>query len=152
MAFIAGGYTPAKAAPVMNRAVSAMGYESVTTIDAFAAPASALPNSSSRRGGIRSARLVADDNTAPATKPSCTTIVNQLAALVLSSQRSRSCPRTAAVENHGDMAATRDAARISSCFLWSAIAAYACGASRRRIAAGSSPTIMSTPARTISST
>ena len=120
IAFSAGGYTPASAAPVTSRAKREGMNASVSTMDAFARAAIEALIMIRRLGGIRSARLVAEENTAPTTNPSWTAMVSQLLSADERSHRSLSCPSTAAVENHGDIASTSATARMMSCRRWSA--------------------------------
>ncbi len=68
-----------------------------------AAPNSAL-SATSRRAGIRSARLSTALSSAPTTKPSCTLIVSHDCPAPPSRHSSVSCGMTAEAENQSDMA------------------------------------------------
>ena len=98
--FIAGGYTPASAAPHSARVISACENDGTTGSSRLIAAASSADIANSRRAATISARLSSADSAVPPTNPSCTAVVSHPTCALESDQRCCSSGATALPANH----------------------------------------------------
>ena len=98
--FMAGGYTPASARPVMKRQSSAPDSCSDCNSMALAAAPTSAHAANSARAGTMSATLSTAEMAVPVTKPSCTIVVSHAASLLLSVHCAVYCADTALAANH----------------------------------------------------
>ena len=107
ISFSAGGYTPARQAPVRKRSGIAVAAPEGRQRGRGSRPRRRTSPRRSRAAAERtSARFTTDEKSAPATKPSWTAIVSQAPAVVPSCHSARSCGRTADAENQVDIEST----------------------------------------------
>src|SRR5512134_4079074 len=103
---MAGGYTPARAAPVTNRSAMAVAAVGATITAAVAAAASTLEPATSLRADQRSGSVRVAESSAPRTNPSCTDTVSHALVWGVSPQRAASAGATADALNHGASASS----------------------------------------------
>src|SRR5262245_59111600 len=101
--FMAGGYTPARKKPVRKRRPRARTNHGLASSKPVAPAASKAQAVKYQREGTTSAKFSSAAAAVPATKPSCTTVVSQLASATESPQTRCSSGDTALAVNQSDI-------------------------------------------------